>query len=173
MSLCVSFETLLGRREMLGHRETSLQRRHDVLLPSGMLHQLMGPGEVISKKLHMCKWMSKLNYIKKAVYVTVLCDAKTIQLKVFKYIAGISNEVIPNWSIDEKTSLCKYILVLYGVIYHENNIIVKLDIKSQQKLQCSSNDYLQKNSQKDSSSIFINWYCKSSTSELFKKSQGL
>lgn len=67
----------------------------------------------------MCKWMSKLNYIKKAVYITVLCDAKTIQLKVFKYITGISNEVIPNWSIDEKTSLCKYILVLYGVIYHE------------------------------------------------------
>ena len=67
----------------------------------------------------MCKWMLKLNYIKKAVYVTVLCDAKTIQLKVFKYIAGISNVVIPNWCIDEKTSLCEYILVLYGVIYHE------------------------------------------------------
>ena len=61
----------------------------------------------------------KLNTSTKAVYVTQLYDALIIQLKIFKYIDGISRKFIPNLIIDEKISLWGKRMILSGVIFHE------------------------------------------------------
>ena len=52
-----------------------------------------------------------MNTSTKAVYVTQLSDALTIQLNIFKYSDGISKKVVPNLSIDEE-------ILLWGIEWH-------------------------------------------------------
>ena len=58
----------------------------------------------IFRKLQICRWMSKVEYINKgSLIVTQLSDALIIPLNIFKYIDG--KEFIPNGSNDEEISL--------------------------------------------------------------------
>ena len=67
--------------------------------------------------------MSKAEYIKK-IDVTQLSDGHIIQLKILKFIDGISKNFILNLSIDEKNSLWGNRMVFFGIIMRENSHIV-------------------------------------------------
>ena len=86
---------------------------------SGMLHQLMDPRGDHLENYRCVDEFQKLNTSTKAVCVTQLFDALTVQVNIFKYIDGISKKFIPNTSIDEEISLWDNRMVLSGVVYSE------------------------------------------------------
>ena len=96
-----------------------LEDSSDVQTISGMLHQLMDPKGEYLENYRCVDRCQKLNTSAKVAHVTKLSDALIIQLNIFQYIDGISENFIPNLSIDKEISLWGNRMVLSGVIYHE------------------------------------------------------
>ena len=67
-----------------------------------MLYQLMDPKGEYLENYRCVDGCQKWNKSTKAVNVTQLSAALIIQLKIFKYINGISKKLIPNLSIDDE-----------------------------------------------------------------------
>ena len=96
-----------------------LEDSSNIQIISGMLHQLMDPKGEYLENYRCVDRCQKLNTSAKVAHVTKLSDALIIQLNIFQYIDGISENFIPNLSIDKEISLWGIRMVLSGVIYHE------------------------------------------------------
>ena len=82
-----------------------LEDSSNVQTISGMSHQLMDPKGDYLENCRCVDRCQKLNTSAKLAHVTKLSDALIMQLNIFKYIDGISENFIPNLSINEAISL--------------------------------------------------------------------